>query len=233
MDTTSLSSNSPSLIIIPRRSLPSSTRHKNHQILLPQRHGSLTFHPISCTSSSSSSSNTNADDADSVQAPTATTPAEPEVRFRRRSRRQSRRQRENGTVSDSMQPTKSKALESTPKKWEDMTLTEKALELYVGEKGALFWLNKFAYASIFIMIGAWILFRFVGPSLNLYQLDSPPLSPADVLKGSSWILKFWILIWTIGQAFSFWAQMLSIYVAPLPQQRIRFAFLYMVLTTIV
>lgn len=85
--------------------------------------------------------------------------------------------------SSSMQSTRAKV--TAPKKWENMTLTEKALELYMGEKGALFWLNKFAYASIFIMIGAWIFFRFVGPAINLYQLDSPPLNPSDVFKGSS------------------------------------------------
>lgn len=73
---------------------------------------------------------------------------------------------------------------SAPKDWESMTMIEKAIELYVGEKGLLFWINKFAYASIFIIIGAWILFRFVGPALNLYQLDAPPLSPSAVLKGS-------------------------------------------------
>lgn len=71
-----------------------------------------------------------------------------------------------------------------PKKWEEKSMTEKALDLYVGEKGLLFWLNKFAYASIFIVIGAWILFRFVGPALNLYQLDSPPLPPTSMFKGS-------------------------------------------------
>lgn len=70
------------------------------------------------------------------------------------------------------------------KKWEEMSVVEKAMELYMGEKGLLFWLNKFAYASIFIMIGGWIVFRFVGPSLNLYQLDTPPLSPTSVFKGS-------------------------------------------------
>lgn len=70
--------------------------------------------------------------------------------------------------------------ETKKKRWEEMTLAEKAIELYVGEKGMLFWLNKFAYASIYIIIGAWILFRFVGPSLGLYQLDSAPLAPSDL-----------------------------------------------------
>lgn len=69
------------------------------------------------------------------------------------------------------------------KPWEEMTLNEKAMELYVGEKGLLFWLNKLAYASIYIVIGGWILFRFVGPALNLYQLDTPPLDPKNILKG--------------------------------------------------
>ncbi|KAK7250799.1 hypothetical protein RIF29_33485 [Crotalaria pallida] len=176
MGTTSLAS---SLIILTRRSLPS-TRHNHIFLSQSHHHASLRFSPISCTSTS----NTNDDDeANSVQAPTITPPpGAVEVRFRRRSRRKSKQERENGANS------KAKALEmetAAPKKWEDMTLTEKAIELYVGEKGALFWLNKFAYASIFIMIGAWIVFRFVGPALNLYQLDAPPLSPSDVLKGSS------------------------------------------------
>ena len=70
--------------------------------------------------------------------------------------------------------------ETKKKRWEEMTLAEKAIELYVGEKGMLFWLNKFAYASIYIIIGGWFLFRFVGPSLGLYQLDSAPLAPTDL-----------------------------------------------------
>lgn len=76
-----------------------------------------------------------------------------------------------------------KKAESVQKPWEEMSLNEKALELYVGEKGLLFWLNKLAYASIYIVIGGWILFRFVGPALNLYQLDTPPLDPKNILKG--------------------------------------------------
>jgi len=179
MESISISPNSSSLIVLTRRSRPSS---RNTPIFLPHRHSSLSFNPICCTTTdnnnSSSSSNTSNDDANSVQAPSAT-PANPaELSFRRRSRRQARRQRER---ESGMQST-NRRVESPPKKWEDMTLSEKAVELYVGEKGALFWLNKFAYASIFIMIGGWILFRFVGPAFNLYQLDGPPLSPTDVFK---------------------------------------------------
>ncbi|XP_047965612.1 uncharacterized protein LOC125210077 [Salvia hispanica] len=92
-------------------------------------------------------------------------PESVEIRFKRGSRRR-RRQEEDGGVK--------KAVEKQPKDWDSMNLSEKAMELYVGEKGLLFWLNKFAYASIFIVIGGWILFRFVGPALDLYQLDAPP-----------------------------------------------------------
>ncbi|WCJ32615.1 hypothetical protein M5689_014027 [Euphorbia peplus] len=99
-----------------------------------------------------------------------------EIRFKRRSKRKNKQMKADGAAK--VTATK------PPKKWEDMDLTEKALELYVGEKGALFWLNKFAYASIFIMIGGWIAFRFVGPALNLYQLDTPPLPPSAIFKDS-------------------------------------------------
>ncbi|CAL5197505.1 unnamed protein product [Lathyrus oleraceus] len=183
MGTTSLSSNSPSLInfILTRRStsLPS-TRHNNFLTLQP--HTSLPFHSITCSSSSNSNAaDTDQDETNSIQAPTTTPAKLVELRLRRRTRRQAKRQREKGTVTNSIeQPSKADA---PPKKWEEMSFQEKAMELYVGEKGALFWLNKFAYASIYIMIGAWIVFRFVGPALNIYQLDAPVLTPSDVLKG--------------------------------------------------
>ncbi|OIW09647.1 hypothetical protein TanjilG_28246 [Lupinus angustifolius] len=182
MVTISLSSNSSSFIILTKPSLSSS---KHNQIFLHQHPFSLRFNPISCTSNTNTNTNTKDNDNDNDATNSVTAPLLPgdvEVRFRRRSRRKSRQERENGSVSSSVKPLKEKA---APKKWDDMSLSEKAIELYVGEKGALFWLNKFAYASIFIMIGAWIVFRFVGPALNLYQLDAPPLSPTDVLKGSS------------------------------------------------
>ncbi|EOA32673.1 hypothetical protein CARUB_v10015971mg [Capsella rubella] len=99
-----------------------------------------------------------------------------EIRFKRGSRRKIREE-----VSGEGQSGKKK--ETVQKPWEEMTLNEKALELYVGEKGLLFWLNKLAYASIYIVIGGWILFRFVGPAFNLYQLDTPPLDPKNILKG--------------------------------------------------
>lgn len=71
------------------------------------------------------------------------------------------------------------------KAWDDMSLAEKAWQLYIGEEGALFWLNKAAYASIFIIIGGWIVFRFVGPALGWYELSSPLLPPEQVIAGTA------------------------------------------------
>ncbi|GAY57801.1 hypothetical protein CUMW_182220 [Citrus unshiu] len=164
-----LASNAPpsSSIRIPLK--PSTTATTNTYRGRPIR-----LKPISSTSGSSSN------DAPQPVPPPITPPDTVEIRFRRGSRRQ--RQRREGRGREK-QPLETQA-SATPKKWEDMSLSEKAMDLYMGEKGLLFWLNKFAYASIFITIGAWILFRFVGPSLNLYQLDAAPLSPSNMFKGS-------------------------------------------------
>lgn len=103
-------------------------------------------------------------------------PSKLNLRYRSISRNQARQQQQQQKQAGVAPPPPHKA-------WEEMTLSEKAAEVYVGEKGLLFWLNKFAYASIFVVIGGWILFRFVGPSLGLYQLDTPPLSPSSLFKG--------------------------------------------------
>ncbi|XP_043709131.1 uncharacterized protein LOC122658273 [Telopea speciosissima] len=111
--------------------------------------------------------------------PAVTPPDTVEIRFRRGSRRRSKQLQQDRKNSSSGGGGGLPKTPSPPKDWESMTMAEKAVELYMGEKGLLFWLNKFAYASIFIIIGAWILFRFVGPSLGLYQLDPVPLSPKN------------------------------------------------------
>lgn len=36
--------------------------------------------------------------------------------------------------------------------------------------GLMFWANKAAFASIFILIALWAAFRFLGPALGLYTL---------------------------------------------------------------
>ncbi|CAK9157026.1 unnamed protein product [Ilex paraguariensis] len=149
--------------------LPRTSRHRP---LLP-----LHLSPIK--SSSDNGNNTATDDVGNPSPPVPPPVNAAAIRFRRGSRKRKQLQ-EDGAANGL--PKQAQA--STPKDWESMTLSEKAMELYVGEKGLLFWLNKLAYASIFIVIGGWILFRFVGPSLNLYQLDSAPLSPTTIFKGS-------------------------------------------------
>ncbi|KAM6564723.1 hypothetical protein CsatB_024721 [Cannabis sativa] len=159
--------------------LPTTLSLQNHRRLFsPLTRRALRFTPIN---------NSTSDDTTPAASSQITPPPETvEVRFRRRSsRRKSKKLREEGDGEEDERFAKTKkAVTPVVKKWEEMSLPEKAWELYVGEKGALYWLNKFAYASIFIVIGGWILFRFVGPSLNLYQLDSAPLSPGNLFKGS-------------------------------------------------
>lgn len=159
---------------------PSSLRIQPILIDTPINLRLTTLHAAGPAANSTEETNNN-DETKAEATPTAPTQPKPQIntlniRYRARSKRQAKKQQEQQTV-EAAQPPK--------KDWESMTLAEKALELYVGEKGLLFWLNKFAYASIFIIIGGWILFRFVGPYLGLYQLDAPPLSPTSILKGST------------------------------------------------
>ncbi|KAL5199723.1 hypothetical protein ABZP36_020926 [Zizania latifolia] len=185
------------LLISPLPLLP----HRPSKPLHLQPRRSLCISSAASGGSSGDTSPTTADaptDAPPTQTSTPPSGSKPtSVKNRLRARNQARRVPEvsPAPVEISMKATKSKSASaaSAPprrekqrsKKWEEMDLAEKAVELYVGEKGLLFWLNKFAYASIFIMVGAWILFRFVGPSIGLYQLDAPPLPPTAVFAGSS------------------------------------------------
>jgi hypothetical protein len=96
-----------------------------------------------------------------------------------------RRARKQQAGSGGNQATKSAvAPAKKAKKWDDMSLAEKAWSLYIApEKGILFWLNKLAYGAIFAIIGGWIIFRFIGPALGWYELDAPLLSPDRLLDG--------------------------------------------------
>ncbi|KAE8727753.1 Zinc finger family protein, putative isoform 1 [Hibiscus syriacus] len=135
------------------------------------------FPKVYCTNSSANNNN-------EVVEPPVPPPSDTlQIQFKRGSRR-CQQLREEGVRGEGQRMNSKAAVEAAPKKWEEMSMTEKALKLYIGEKGLLFWLNKFVYASIFIVIGAWIVFRFVGPALNLYQLDSPPLAPTSMFNGS-------------------------------------------------
>lgn len=49
--------------------------------------------------------------------------------------------------------------------------------VYAGRRGVLFWANKAAYASVFILLGGWVIFRIVLPNLGLYQLTGDVTMP--------------------------------------------------------
>lgn len=49
-------------------------------------------------------------------------------------------------------------------------ITQKVTEVYLGQRGMLFWANKAAMASSIGLGVAWVLFRLVLPNLGIYQL---------------------------------------------------------------
>eukprot|EP00897_Mesotaenium_endlicherianum_P000904 jgi/Mesen1/10814/ME000093S10334 len=65
------------------------------------------------------------------------------------------------------------------KKWEDMNALEQVGELWLGETGGLYWLNKLAWGAIIGIVVLWVAFRFIGPALGLYQLEANLLDPSD------------------------------------------------------
>ncbi|KAK9831853.1 hypothetical protein WJX81_001790 [Elliptochloris bilobata] len=64
-----------------------------------------------------------------------------------------------------------------PDGWDEMDFGTRLGELYTGKRGLLFWFNKAAYASIFIILGGWVIFRFVLPALGLYSLTNDLSTP--------------------------------------------------------
>ena len=65
------------------------------------------------------------------------------------------------------------------KDWETMSMNEKVSELWLGETGGLYWLNKLAWGSIIGIAFLWVCFRFVGPGIGLYGLENGLLDPHD------------------------------------------------------
>ncbi len=61
--------------------------------------------------------------------------------------------------------------------WDEMDPFQKANQLYMGQRGFLFWANKAALWSVGGLIVGWAIFRFVGPALGLYQLANDLSTP--------------------------------------------------------
>jgi hypothetical protein len=62
-----------------------------------------------------------------------------------------------------------------PVGWERMPLPQKVTEIYLGQRGMLFWANKAAWASSITIGVLWVLLRLVLPSLGVISLpgDQP------------------------------------------------------------
>lgn len=68
-----------------------------------------------------------------------------------------------------------KAWSLFPEGWDEMPLSQKLSELYLGRRGLLFWANKLAWGAVITIGGAWVLFR-IGGAIGLYQLANPDIT---------------------------------------------------------
>jgi len=57
-----------------------------------------------------------------------------------------------------------------PTGWERMSVAQRAVELYQGRRGFLFWASQAAWYSVIGVGFGWVLFRFVLPGIGLYKL---------------------------------------------------------------
>ena len=64
-----------------------------------------------------------------------------------------------------------------PEGWEDMDTGRKLSELYIGERGLLFWATKATWAAIFLLLGVWVVFRLILPALGVYTLTNDLTAP--------------------------------------------------------
>ena len=65
-----------------------------------------------------------------------------------------------------------------PEGWDNMDPLQKINELYLGQRGFLFWSTKLATGGVVVLGVAWVLFRIVGPALGLYQLADDINTPS-------------------------------------------------------
>lgn len=63
-----------------------------------------------------------------------------------------------------------------PEGWEQMSLPEKVAELYLGQRGMLFWATELSWKAAIALGVAWVLFR-VGGAVGLYQLQGDLTMP--------------------------------------------------------
>mmetsp|Transcript_8019 Transcript_8019/g.29637 ORF Transcript_8019/g.29637 Transcript_8019/m.29637 type:complete len:203 (-) Transcript_8019:3763-4371(-) len=54
--------------------------------------------------------------------------------------------------------------------WDNMTRGEKAYQLYMGEKGFLYWITQLTLYASGLVVVAWVCVRFLGPAFGLYKV---------------------------------------------------------------
>jgi len=69
--------------------------------------------------------------------------------------------------------------ELLPEGWDEMDTGKKIIEGLYGKRGFVYWLNWLSFRFIFVLLGGWIVFRFVGPAINAYQLTND-FSASDI-----------------------------------------------------
>jgi len=90
-----------------------------------------------------------------------------------------RRKSRKGKFKPDSETSSSVSPEATPaKSWDEMSSSEKVVAWWLGEKGGLFWLNRLSWGATIFLAVLWILFRFVGPNLGLYDLENGLVPPA-------------------------------------------------------
>ena len=80
----------------------------------------------------------------------------------------------NATMSAANRRAEWKKGQLFPEGWEEMDPIEKATELYLGERGILYWSTQLTIGGLVLLVVAWVGFRFIGPALGLYQLTNEP-----------------------------------------------------------
>jgi len=60
--------------------------------------------------------------------------------------------------------------EGDPDEWDASPVAKRAGVLWTGEKGWMYWMNQASLYGAAAIAFAWVVFRFVGPALGVYEL---------------------------------------------------------------
>lgn len=63
------------------------------------------------------------------------------------------------------------AWEADPAAWDERAGGERAWAVWTGEKGWMYWMNQASLYGAGGLAFFWVVFRFVGPAIGLYQLN--------------------------------------------------------------